>query len=1571
MKFVFSGISDDHRIARVMQLHFSWTVLATIIWTILLDSSAKGTVSKKRKLLGLEENSIGVVGPIDTSWKLENTIKTIQYVGPNVETKSPSDITKRRIVTGNDMAGKVVGNAVENHHVREQSLSQETPISNKYGRNNGNLETREYRGKDNDGVSIFHHRSKASLKQNIPMMHYADGGMSSLNKHQLNVPRKLTTERVKPDGGSTKASLYDQKEEAVNTIKTSATSVSLVNGSNTSSVNYQSLKSSSQTHISEYDNFTHLTLSKWNSSMEKTGFVRYSSFNDNSSAKDQTLHKAFSEAQTSSEHQGVSSPEIQDPLPFLRTNSTIENIGKRKEDEKVFPREVRYLLDKRSLVWGKQRDRNVLEPTRGNILINGPLESDKILEYEAKEKTESSRSQQDPNISKQLSDPETADEKDIQKMTKRQLDIQRNSEDFAVSTFSQIPAILLDQEVNRVPESSSLNDVTSGLTMSGKVSPEPSKELAGQIGGSSSHVGQTKTDSSTETTNDQGCKHITKLSFGWRSLPKDFTDSRHLDKTGPSYPEKGDSHSRQKFREGLEIINYLQDGKVKQRSLYVSSLNNKASYTKRDKAGIIGADKNIRKGFEKLDMNGTKNNAAIGSSMSRVGDNNKISRWNQKSDDNPSSQDIKLKVHGKVVKTKLTSSLRDRRAHKTFIGRNSVGDTNLGSYQTPQEKVQLQESKKYRQKLTFDTTPIELNGIPGWQDVTSAVQRTLANSETSSLLWPEVERENTLSDSNVRANAAATRKMELSGEDTQGSRNIRIPKKDSARKKNFLSGEPSKVEPRSMQFLQASSTESNTSGDDAVFNQENRENSIQEIFQPVRPDTSPLMGLPRAQIYSRSSASDRNDQPVYESDRKVPGSFESVESKAAPDRKKFYPTTENDGRAKITSSSFDKSDGEVVSLDSRGDRIQWTDAGPVTSAVGKSNALTTLRKMARAQFADSIHNKTTQSRNHSRATEIVNKQENYIRQVQTNEINEISIMNRSRLRDQIESNEDDSLEKLTKERNHRTNQIHKVVDCDTCKATDDVDTNENGRSRTFHFARYEKRSKKKVARSVTETSVPNSLLPLDLTRGNGVSLDPTITDSHGNSLGATSTKLEATAHPKEQAEERLRWKNFGTLVRHQQQILDEPTLNDFDLSRDPTSTPQAPAVNVEKFRDADERNGSLKRVFRRSNGSSSLPSDKARHYEDDSSSRKPVKKYEKFEMRPSRSNEALPNESKKEFSDNSDDVSRDQRNSRPSSTFSEENVSGNVNSVKISVHDDTATTAAMNSMKIDSSISLIDQTSHRVDIAGNKKYIGNVATHILLEGNGKAIGKTYDGNVKGKQMKSGFTKDNTDSVATTETMMNDSPDYKTTEKREINNAQSSAVDDDVGKPAKVTNKILLIPVADLTLSNFPSSQTFGPTYSSLTSYSSNSNDSTITNSSQTLEAVLDKQQKSQSHQARLRPSDNMEESIDARILNQTVYDNSTRVTNTLNQWPVKHSAVVEGDLVLGGLMMVHEREDSVTCGPVMPQGGVQALEAMLYTLDWLNKRDLVPGVKIGAHILDDCDKDTYGLEMAVDFIKGQ
>lgn len=93
--------------------------------------------------------------------------------------------------------------------------------------------------------------------------------------------------------------------------------------------------------------------------------------------------------------------------------------------------------------------------------------------------------------------------------------------------------------------------------------------------------------------------------------------------------------------------------------------------------------------------------------------------------------------------------------------------------------------------------------------------------------------------------------------------------------------------------------------------------------------------------------------------------------------------------------------------------------------------------------------------------------------------------------------------------------------------------------------------------------------------------------------------------------------------------------------------------------------------------------------------------------------------------------------------------------------------------------------------------------------------------------------------------------------------------------------------------------------------------------------------------------------------------------NFTGDWPRQEKILLEGDIMLGALMMVHERaNDPLTCGAVMPQGGVQAVEAMLYTIDWVNWHHVIPHVKLGALILDDCDKDTYGLQQAVHFIKG-
>ena len=90
-------------------------------------------------------------------------------------------------------------------------------------------------------------------------------------------------------------------------------------------------------------------------------------------------------------------------------------------------------------------------------------------------------------------------------------------------------------------------------------------------------------------------------------------------------------------------------------------------------------------------------------------------------------------------------------------------------------------------------------------------------------------------------------------------------------------------------------------------------------------------------------------------------------------------------------------------------------------------------------------------------------------------------------------------------------------------------------------------------------------------------------------------------------------------------------------------------------------------------------------------------------------------------------------------------------------------------------------------------------------------------------------------------------------------------------------------------------------------------------------------------------------------------------------WPYRDQvAIIEGNLTLGALMMVHERDEKKICGKIMPQGGIQALETMLFTIDRINDNpNLLPGIKLGARIKDDCDRDTYGLEQAVDFIRGK
>ncbi|XP_078518360.1 metabotropic glutamate receptor 2 [Lissotriton helveticus] len=86
---------------------------------------------------------------------------------------------------------------------------------------------------------------------------------------------------------------------------------------------------------------------------------------------------------------------------------------------------------------------------------------------------------------------------------------------------------------------------------------------------------------------------------------------------------------------------------------------------------------------------------------------------------------------------------------------------------------------------------------------------------------------------------------------------------------------------------------------------------------------------------------------------------------------------------------------------------------------------------------------------------------------------------------------------------------------------------------------------------------------------------------------------------------------------------------------------------------------------------------------------------------------------------------------------------------------------------------------------------------------------------------------------------------------------------------------------------------------------------------------------------------------------------------------VKKEISIEGDLVIGGLFPVHEKgTPTEECGKINEHRGIQRLEAMLFALDEINRDPrILPGIKLGVHILDTCSKDTYALEQSLDFVR--
>ena len=82
---------------------------------------------------------------------------------------------------------------------------------------------------------------------------------------------------------------------------------------------------------------------------------------------------------------------------------------------------------------------------------------------------------------------------------------------------------------------------------------------------------------------------------------------------------------------------------------------------------------------------------------------------------------------------------------------------------------------------------------------------------------------------------------------------------------------------------------------------------------------------------------------------------------------------------------------------------------------------------------------------------------------------------------------------------------------------------------------------------------------------------------------------------------------------------------------------------------------------------------------------------------------------------------------------------------------------------------------------------------------------------------------------------------------------------------------------------------------------------------------------------------------------------------------------LDGEIIFGGLFPMHEKgKNGENCGMIKKEKGIQRLEAMLFAVDKINNDSkLLPGLKVGVHILDTCSFDTYALEQCMDFIKAQ
>lgn len=96
---------------------------------------------------------------------------------------------------------------------------------------------------------------------------------------------------------------------------------------------------------------------------------------------------------------------------------------------------------------------------------------------------------------------------------------------------------------------------------------------------------------------------------------------------------------------------------------------------------------------------------------------------------------------------------------------------------------------------------------------------------------------------------------------------------------------------------------------------------------------------------------------------------------------------------------------------------------------------------------------------------------------------------------------------------------------------------------------------------------------------------------------------------------------------------------------------------------------------------------------------------------------------------------------------------------------------------------------------------------------------------------------------------------------------------------------------------------------------------------------------------------------------------AVNISDIPSTWPSNHAVRIDGDIIIGGLLRVHQSSDKHVCGQLLQQLGIQSVEAMLYTLDKINNGSILPGFTLGLLAFDDCSHEAYSLEQSVKFVR--